>query len=173
MRTFTTHGTGQFDPADLAAIGTRFVFEEGVLIFRPEFVHLGDNVYLGHRVMLKAYPEGGIHIGNDCWVGPGCMFSGAALIDIGDGAGIGPMVQIMTSVHDDPGQQHPILDGPLIRRPVTVGAGSDLGAGSILLPGARVGRGVQLGAGSVVTGDLPDYAVAAGSPAKVLRKRAE
>ncbi len=171
VRTFTSHGTGQFDPADLGALGARYVFEDGVLIFRPEYVRLGDNVYLGHRVMLKAYAEGGIHMGDDCWVGPGCMFSGAALIDIGDGVGIGPMVQILTSVHDDPGRQHPILDGPLVRTPVTIGAGSDLGAGSILLPGAQLGVGVQLGAGSVVTGKLPDYAVAAGSPARVSRIR--
>ena len=45
--------------------------------------------------------------------------------------------------------------------------------GCILLPGATLGRGVQIGAGAVVSGDVPDLAVAAGVPARVLRFRGE
>ena len=47
----------------------------------------------------------------------------------------------------------------------------ELGTGAIVLPGVRIGRGAQVGAGAVVTKDVPDYAVVAGNPARVLRMR--
>ena len=55
-------------------------------------------------------------------------------------------------------------------RPVRVGAGSWLGHGSIVLPGADIGCHVVVGAGSVVTGTLPDFCVAVGNPARVIRR---
>ena len=63
------------------------------------------------------------------------------------------------------------MHGELVFAPVVIGAGSDLGTGAIVLPGVTIGKGVQLGAGAVVTKDVPDYAVAAGNPARVLRLR--
>ena len=47
----------------------------------------------------------------------------------------------------------------------------ELGAGATVLPGVRIGTGVQVGAGAVVSKDLPDFSVAAGVPARVLRMR--
>jgi len=171
MRQFRSHGTGRFTLDDLDAVGEGVVIEEGVLIFGAEQVRLGDNVYVGHRAMLKAYPEGGIEVGRDTWIGPDCSFSGAALICIGEGVGIGPGVQILTSTHRDPGPDRAIMEGDLERAEVVVGDGSDLGVGCILLPGTTLGRGVQIGAGAVVSGAIPDLAVAAGVPARVLRFR--
>ena len=55
-------------------------------------------------------------------------------------------------------------------RPVSIGDGSWLGHGSVVLPGATIGRHVVVGAGSVVTGDLPDFCVAVGNPARVIRR---
>ena len=54
-----------------------------------------------------------------------------------------------------------------------IGDGSWLGYGTVVLPGPTIGRHVVIGANSVVRGDIPDYCVAAGSPAKVIRDRAE
>jgi acetyltransferase-like isoleucine patch superfamily enzyme len=53
---------------------------------------------------------------------------------------------------------------------VTIGAASWLGHGAIVLPGSTIGRHVVVGAGSVVTGDLPDFCVAVGNPARVIRR---
>ena len=49
-------------------------------------------------------------------------------------------------------------------RPVSIGDGSWIGHGSIVLPGASVGKHVVIGAGSVVTGAIPDFSVAVGQP---------
>lgn len=53
---------------------------------------------------------------------------------------------------------------------VSIGDGSWLGFGAVVLPGARIGKHVTIGANSVVTGEIPDYSVAVGSPAKVIRR---
>ena len=50
-----------------------------------------------------------------------------------------------------------------------IGDGSWLGHGTVVLPGATIGRHVVVGANSVVRGELPDFCVAAGNPAKVLK----
>jgi virginiamycin A acetyltransferase len=59
------------------------------------------------------------------------------------------------------------------RRPRDTLIGPDcwIGHGAILLPGARLGAGVIVGAGAVVSGEVPDYAVVAGNPARVVRMR--
>ena len=54
-------------------------------------------------------------------------------------------------------------------QPVSIGSGSWVGQGTIILPGARIGRNVVVAAGSVVRGDVADHAVVGGVPAKVLR----
>lgn len=46
-----------------------------------------------------------------------------------------------------------------------------LGDGAVILPGARIGNGVIVGAGAVVGGSVPDYAIVAGNPGRVLRMR--
>ena len=53
---------------------------------------------------------------------------------------------------------------------VSIGSGSWLGTGVIVLPGARIGRNVAVGAGSVVVGELPDHCVAVGVPARVVKQ---
>ncbi|MFM5730542.1 LbetaH domain-containing protein [Aeromonas caviae] len=47
--------------------------------------------------------------------------------------------------------------------------GASVGANATLLPGITVGKYAMVGAGAVVTKDVPDYAVVAGNPAKVIR----
>ncbi len=89
---------------------------------------------------------------------------------IGDDVWTGPYVYITDQNHgyEDPdtpiGQQFPV------NRPVSIGAGSWLGAGAIILPGARIGRNVVVAAGAVVRGDIPDQCVVAGVPAKIVRE---
>ena len=130
-------------------------------------------MYVGHNAILKGYYKGRMHIGSDTWIGQQCFFHSAGGLEIGDAVGIGPGVRIITSTHEDPGPEQPIMAGPIRFGSVRIGAGTDLGMGCHILPGVTIGRGVQVGAGAVVTEDLPDYAVVAGVPAKVLRFRAE
>ena len=173
MKRFLSHGSGRFAPNELQELGEDVVLEDGVRIFHPETVRLGNNVYVGHDTILKGYFKGpGMSIGDDTWIGQQCFFHSAGGLSIGRGVGVGPGVRIITSTHEDPGHEHPIMEGSLRFAPVSVGDGSDLGMGCTILPGVTIGRGVQVGAGAVVSQDLPDYSVAAGVPARVIRSRA-
>jgi len=166
-----THGSGQFEPAQLAACGQDCVFEAGVLIFHPENVHLGRNVYVGHQAILKGYYKNALRIGDETWIGQQCFIHAAGGIEIGARVGIGPGVRIITSAHREAGREVPVLFSPIDFAAVTIGDDCDLGVGSVVLPGVTIGRGAMIGAGAVVNADIPDYAVAAGTPARVLRMR--
>jgi len=52
---------------------------------------------------------------------------------------------------------------------VSIGESSYIGAGAIILPGVKIGRRAIVGAGAVVTKDVPDGAVVAGVPAKIIK----
>jgi acetyltransferase-like isoleucine patch superfamily enzyme len=165
-----SHGSGEWRPEQLGQCGPDCVFESGVLIFHPENVYLGTNVYVGHYTILKGYYKNRMSIGDETWIGQQCFFHAAAGLSIGAGVGIGPGVKILTSQHAEVGREVPIFNAPLEFKPVTIEDGADLGVGAIVLPGVTIGRGAQIGAGSVVTRDVPAYAVAAGAPARVLRE---
>lgn len=173
MRQHRTHGTGAFEPSQLAHLGQGVIFEPGVLVFHPETIAIGDNVYVGHGTILKGYYKGRMVIGSNTWIGQGAFLHAAGNIRIGSTVGIAPYVKILTSAHAEAGRDVPILASPIELAPVVIDDDSDLGIGAIILPGITVGRGAQVGAGAVVTKDVPAYAVVAGNPARILRYRPE
>ncbi len=166
-----SHGTGAFTPEQLAGCGPDCVFEADVLIFHPENIYLGTNVYVGHRTILKGYYKNEMRIGDESWIGQMCFFHSAGGITIGSHVGIGPGVMILTSEHRELGRGIAPLDSPVHTAPVVIEDEVDIGVGSIVLPGVRIGRGARVGAGAVVTKDVAPYSIQAGSPARLLRER--
>ena len=166
-----SHGTGHFEPSELARVGAGCVFEDGVRVWHPETIEIGNGVYVGHDTMLKGYHRGRMVIGSGTWIGQQCFFHSAGDITIGDNVGIGPGVKILTSSHRLDQLDRPILHADLIFAAVTIEDGADLGVGAILLPGVTVGAGAQVAAGAVVADDVPSGAIVAGVPARVIRSR--
>ena len=166
-----SHGDGKFQKNDFAKIGENTIIERGVLIFHPENIELGCNVYVGHNTILKGYYKNKITIGNGTWIGQQCFFHSAGGINIGKNVGIGPKVTILTSCHPNKNIKIPIIHSGLIFGKVIIENDSDIGAGVIILPGIKIGKGVQVGAGAVVTKNIPSFEVWAGIPAKFLKKR--
>lgn len=173
MRRFSSHGTGEINRDQFRNLGENVIFEAGVLVFHADKITIGTNVYVGHYSILKGYRKSEMVIGDDVWIGQQVFFHSAGGLFVGDRVGVGPGVRIITSYHRDEGWAKPILDSALEFAPVTIGPDSDIGVGAVILPGVTVGRGVQIAAGAVVTMDVPDYVVAAGVPAKVIRQREE
>ena len=166
-----SHGTGEFRSDQFARLGHNVVFELGVLVFHPENIELGDNVYLGHNTILKGYYLNKMVIDSGTWIGQQCFFHSAGGLTIGRNVGIGPGVKIITSSHAEEGIQVPILHSRIEFAPVTIDDDCDVGVGTIILPGVNIAKGVQVGAGAVVTSDIPPYEVWAGVPARRIRKR--
>jgi len=168
---FKSHGDGSFDAKDFASLGENVVFEKGVMVFHPQRIHIGNNVYVGHDTILKGYHKSSLHIGDNTWIGQQCFIHSAGEVAIGSDVGIGPGVKIISSFHREEGIEVPIMLGELEFAPVSIGDGCDLGIGAMILPGVTIGKGCQIGAGAVVTKNIPDFSVAAGVPARVIRSR--
>lgn len=168
-KSWDSHGSG--DDRNFKSVGYGVVIEPGARIFLAQFIELGDDVYIGHDAILKGYMDRRFVIGHGTWIGPQCFMYASAGIEIGASVGIGPKVSIITSRHDTGDISIPILHAPLKHARVVIGDGADIGCGTIILPGVSVGDGVQIGAGSVVTGDIPEFTIAAGIPARVIRDR--
>jgi acetyltransferase-like isoleucine patch superfamily enzyme len=168
-----SYGSGDYERSDFAAIGENVVIERGVLIFKPERIRLGSNVYIGHYAILRGYDHGEMAIGDDTWIGQLCYMNSAGGIRIGSRVGIGPGVKIMSSRHGEEGRHVPVLLCDLEFAAVTIEDDSDIGMGAIILPGRTVGRGSIVGAGSVVTHDVDPYSIVAGVPARRIGERPE
>lgn len=168
---YQSHGSGEFEPHEFKKIGANVIFELGVLVFHPETIELGTNIYIGHNTILKGYYKNSLKIGDNTWIGQNCFFHSAGNIRIGNRVGIAPHVKILTSRHAEQGRDLPILLSELEFAEVVIEDDSDIGIGAIILPGVSIGKGAQIGAGAVVSRNIPDYAVAFGVPAKVVRLR--
>lgn len=171
MRQFHTHGRGKFTRKQFNKIGTNVVIEEGVLVFYPEHITLGNNVYIGHRTILKGYYQNRMKIGNDVWIGQNCFLHSGGGITIEDAVGLGPRVMLLTIVHEEKNFTGPIIAAPQKNAPIKIETGCDIGVGAIILPGVMIGKYSQIGAGAVVTKNIPPYTIAAGVPAKILGHR--
>jgi acetyltransferase-like isoleucine patch superfamily enzyme len=167
----TSCGDGEFRLSDLASVGDNVVVEKGALILKPQRVRIGSNVYIGHYAILRGYDFGELVIGDDTWIGQFCYFNSAGGIEIGSRVGIGPGVKIMSSKHGEEGRNVPVLLCDLEFAKVTIESDCDLGMGSIILPGVTVGKGSQVGAGAVVTRDVEPYCIVAGVPARKIGER--
>jgi acetyltransferase-like isoleucine patch superfamily enzyme len=166
-----THGSGEVERSQFCRIGKGVVIELGVMIFHPENIEIGDDVYIGHYTILKGYHKGRMTIGSGTWIGQQCFFHSAGNLTIGCNVGIGPGVKIITSFHTEEGRSIPILHSRIEFSPVVIEDDVDVGVNAVVLPGVVIGKGAQIAAGAIVTNDVPPYAVVAGVPARFLRMR--
>jgi len=166
-----SHGTGEFKLEDFHYLGKDVIFEKGVLVFHPENIEIGDNVYIGHYTIIKGYYKNFMSIGAHSWIGQNCFLHSAGGLRIEEAVGIGPNVTILTSSHEILNGNIPVIFSRLEFGEVVLEEGCDIGAGSIILPGLRIGKGAIIGAGSVVTKDIPPFEIWAGVPAQKVRKR--
>lgn len=170
-RMYETQGNGYYEVSQFKSIGNNVIFESGVLVFHPENIELGSNIYIGHNSIIKGYHKNTFKIGDGVWIGQQCFFHSAGGITIGNNVGIGPGVKILTSYHSEEGRSKPILHSKILFAPVIIEDDADLGIGAIIMPGVTVGKGAQVGAGAVVTTDMKAYSVSVGVPAKIVRNR--
>ncbi len=173
MREFkaASYGTGSFDRSQFASIGENVVIEQGVLVFKPEKIRVGANVYIGHYAILRGYDRNEMVIGDDTWIGQFCYINSAGGVEIGSRVGIGPCVKIISSKHGEEGRNVPVLLCDLEFTKVKIESESDIGIGAIIMPGVTVGKGSIVGAGAVVTTDVEPFSVVAGVPARKIGER--
>jgi acetyltransferase-like isoleucine patch superfamily enzyme len=144
--------------------------EPEVVVKHPETFVIGDAVFIGAQTMIQGRWDGRCSIGNHVWIGPHAYFDARDLI-LEDYVGWGPGAKVLGSSHTGAPVDVPIIATDLRIAPVVVGYGADIGTNATLLPGVHVGAHAIVGAGSVVIDDVPEYAIVAGVPAKLIRYR--
>ncbi len=140
-------------------IGDRFQAGHGVLV--RESNEIGDDVSVGTHSVVEHH----VVIGDRVRIHSNAFIPEYSLID--DDAWIGPNVVFTNALYPRSSRVKEELAGPRIR------SGAKIGANATLLPGVTVGADALVGAGSVVVRDVPDGAVVAGNPARVIRAVAE
>lgn len=161
------------DPESMA-IGqrnTKLLFELNHTMPRTEeyFAKLrelfGDN--LGENSFVTAPVQGvcfeRIKIGKNVIINSNLLAMARGGIIIEDDVQIAANVQLLTNNHD------PYDRAILPCSPIHIQKGAWIGAGATVLPGISIGRHAIVGAASVVTKDVPDYAVVVGNPARVIK----
>jgi acetyltransferase-like isoleucine patch superfamily enzyme len=151
-------------------VGNDLQVGPNVVLKHPETMEFGDCVFIGAQTMIQGRFDGVCKIGSHVWIGPQAYFDARDLI-LEDYVGWGPGAKALGSVHTGIPGNEPIITTGLVIKPVKVGLGADIGMNASILPGVHVGAHSIVGAGAVVTRDIPDYAIVAGVPARVIRDR--
>ena len=129
--------------------GTNIYYEENFKVFNGHHnIYLGSNIYLVDGIINAGDHEGKVVIEDFVFFGHG--------------------VKILARGHD-----YSVFDkerhSSVVEKPIHIKQGAWISSGSIILGGVTVGKNSVIGAGSVVTKDVPDYAMVAGNPAKLLK----
>jgi acetyltransferase-like isoleucine patch superfamily enzyme len=157
--------------------GTSVAWPTGNM-YGERWIHLGSGTLICPHVTLSAgmtpdqemVTNPVVKIGDRCLIGRGTSIVGHFSIDIGNDVFIGMNVYITDQNHTYEALDEPIGKQWPVEAPVSIGAGSWIGTGAVILPGAQIGEHVVVAANSVVRGEIPARSVVAGVPGKVVRR---
>ena len=159
---------------------------KGLLIFKPiqldrkrSYIHLGNNVVIRKYARINCYPgwnaekdnEPIITIGDGCIIGQRLSLLAGGKITIGNNVLMASDILVTSENHSiDPEDVKYYKDQPLKCADVEIKEGSWIGEKVCIMPGVTIGKKSIIGAGSIVTKDIPDYSIAVGNPAHVIKK---
>jgi acetyltransferase-like isoleucine patch superfamily enzyme len=157
-----------------AQVGEDVLIHSTVVIVDCSKVSLGSRVRIDPFVIIST--RGGVEFGNNVHIGGHSVLVGHAAVHIGDFVNISHHVGIFTSKEDISGRtlSHPTVPGgDKVTRTASISFArhSGVGAGSLVLPGARFAEGSILGAMSRVGRPLKPWTTYAGIPARRMRER--
>lgn len=170
-------GTRAGDAFGSLGIGSSIGFPMATLM-GARAIHVGERTLIGRQVTLSVgygptatvLPERGLVIGDRCVIGARTSLTAHESIVVGDDVWFGQDVFVSDASHGYQELGTPIGLQLGEHQPVTIGAGSWIGHGAIILPGTTIGENVVVAAGSVVRGVVEDRAIVGGAPARVLRR---
>lgn len=123
--------------------------------------NLGEGSYVGPSLHGAALEK--LKIGKNCFINDCFLAMARGGITIDDNVQIAANASVISNNHD-------LYErSVLLCKPVRIKHDAWIGANATILPGVEVGAYAVVGAGAVVTKDVPDYAVVAGNPARVIR----
>ena len=186
---------GKFFKTLLGRVGSNVVFGRNIVVRHPRKIHLGNNVIIEDNCVLDAKGKNnkGIFIGDNVTIGRSCVLSckngninigdntvininaiiqSAKRVDIGKDVGIGAYCNIIgAGDHIMTRTDVPIMAQGQIVKGITIEDNAAIGTGAKIKDGVTIGRDAFIGAGAVVTKSIPEFSIAVGMPARVIKKR--
>jgi acetyltransferase-like isoleucine patch superfamily enzyme len=164
-------------PRVFGSFGANSLMRKPLLLHNPQFMHIGSGVSIRNGIRMESIQTNPkkipvLRIGNDTMIEQFVHIICHNRVIIGSNVAIAPMCGIVDTTH-------PWMDSPEITNPgdrlidddgyVEIGDGTFIGMGTLILPNVRIGKQCYIGANSVVTSNIPDRSVAAGTPARIIR----
>ncbi|MFQ6114504.1 MAG: flippase-like domain-containing protein, partial [bacterium] len=183
-----------FYPAILGSVGKGAAFGANIALRHPGKIHIGNNVVIDDNCVLDAKGQSnqGIRIGNGVFIGRGtiltchngdivlednvnigfnCVISSLSSIVIGKNNLMAAYCYLVGGDHDSARTDIPVLFQGRSSKGIVIDKNVWLGAGVTVLDGVTIGRDSIIAAGAVVNKDVPEFAIAAGLPAKYMWDR--
>lgn len=155
----------------LNAVARPLSIGRNVEIAGAENISLGSNVYIVDGAVVRA-EHGRLVCGDRLAVNGGArIIADYGEIIMGEGVMIGPGVLIRASNHASDDLEKFMWDQGQTGGKIEIGDDVWIAGHAVIVPGVKIGNHVIVAAASVVTKDVPDYAVVAGAPARVIRDR--
>ncbi|MDD6729125.1 MAG: acyltransferase [Eubacteriales bacterium] len=155
----------------------------GATVINGKYITFGDNVIMGKDLVMAVYPEhcgkvnpvktkkdGGIKVGDHVSGNRRITIYCADSVKIGNDVLLGSDILITDNNHGMNPEAGEYIDQPLTTAPTEIGDGCWIGEQVCILAGSKIGEKCVIAAGSVVTGEIPPYSIAAGAPAKVIKR---
>jgi acetyltransferase-like isoleucine patch superfamily enzyme len=185
---------GKLYPLILGRVGRNVAFGANIVIRHPHKIQIGNNVvvddnccldakgtsnrgivledgvFLGRNTILSC-KNGDITLGQDANIGFNVEIFSAADVRVGARTLVAAYTYLVGGDHLFDRVDVPVLHQGRTARGIDVGDNVWLGAHVVVADGSRIGRDAVIGAGAVVTGDIPEFHVAAGVPARIIRDR--
>lgn len=165
---------------------TRFVFKEARIIRFPidirgkKFIHVSTGFTTGVGCRIEAYPmnnEKTLFFGENFQMNDYVHITAMEKVIIGNNVLFASKIYVSDCSHgsyagdqNDSSPDSIPHDRPLFSKPVIIEDNVWLGESVSVLSGVTIGKGTIVGANSVVSKSLPEYVIAAGSPAKIIKK---
>ena len=152
--------------------GMVFLGRDVTIEARPGFgrLEIGRWVHIGDGNTLRCH-EGSLRIGDKVVLGCNNVINTYLDIELGDSVLMADWCYVVDFDHKMDNIQLPIKDQGIVKAPVRIGPDTWVAAKVSVLRGTSVGRGCVLGAHAVVKGEIADFSIAVGAPAKVVKNR--
>lgn len=183
-----SYGFGELMKNIVSLVYTRIFFKGARLIRMPIYVRgkkylsYSEGFTTGYHCRIEMFDvtsseNSKITIGKNCKIGDYVHIAAGEKVSIGDNCLFASKIYISDISHGDYSSMEtasnpniPPDERPLITKPVSIGNNVWLGENVCILPGVSIGNGCVIGANAVVNKDIPDNTIAAGVPAKVIKK---
>lgn len=155
----------------LKAESTGFLIKGKSLKLQTKYFKPGKYVRFGSGTRIQSYLGEKMIVGNSTYIVNNCSFLIGGPINIGNNVLIASNVLITSENHQiNPEDKMSYGQQPLVAKGVTISDGCWIGEKVVILPGVNIGKKCVIGAGSVVSHSIPDYSIAVGNPARIIKR---